>query len=395
MDNIITDITDAFTVGSIVRAKRGSKRCRAMVATVTTDNDESAVSTLCLLWEPFYPKLIANSIKFCILPRSIQKEDECEEVTVAMHEVEALLPFEADPGSDKDISIEEWKGRGDQLLKLGDAAAAASFYEKALGNSSCIEIGGTVVLSVEGFPRMAEVDCCDDDDGTIDVTLVYNGDERTVKQSQVLLGLLERDHDALQERILLNLARCTLQLADLDATNRPKYLKSAILATTLAVALAEFWQEPHDGSLSKNAQTALQLRCKTYTSLSKWPRATADARKLVQSGHESGNKLLATVERKKKLQQKVDKKLARDICHLVQSATAANEETLVSPTEISSSSNGSMERNSQLKQKWETSTQSHSFPSRAVGLFCSTYFILALVTALISILVSAKANSEI
>ncbi len=394
MSKKTNDRSEAFAVGSIVRAKRGSKRCRAMVATVTTGSDEGPPSMLCLLWEPFYPKPIANSAKFCILPRSIQKQDECEEVTVAINEVEALLPFEADPGSDKDVSIEDWKGRGDQLLKLGDAAPAASFYEKALGTSSCIEIGGTVVISVEGFPRMAEVDCCDDD-GTIDVTLVHNGEEHTMKQSQVLLGLLETDPDALQERVLLNLARCTLQLADLDTTNRPKYLKSAVLATTLAVALAEFRQEPHDGALSKKMQTALQLRCKAYTSLLKWPRATADARKLVQSGHESGNKLLATIERKKKLQQKVDKKLAKDICRLVQSATSANEEALVSPIEISSSSDGSMERNSQdNKQHLETPTQSHSFPSRAVGLFCSTYFILALVTALISILVSTKAYND-
>ncbi len=389
--------SDSFAVGSIVRAKNGSKRCRAMVATVGANDGDGAPSRLCLLWEPYYPKKIGD--KFWVLPRSIQKEEEGQEATVNVNAVENLFPFEADPGSETNLSIDEWKGRGDQLLRLGDASAAASFYEKALEESSSISIGGTVVVSVDGFPRIAEVDCCDDDDNTIDIALVHNGDERTIPLSQVLLGLLENDPESFQERILLNLARCTMQLADLDATNRPKYLKSAVLATTLVVAIAEFRQEEADESLPKNSQTAIVLRCKAYTSLSKWPRATADARKLVKSGREEGQKMLATIERKKKIQFSKDKKLAKDICRLVQSATAANDgrdEALVSSDEKPSGDGTVQENNSQVKEHSKPSTQSPSLSTLYVvfGSLVSTYFILALVMALVSMWTYGKSKSE-
>ena len=396
----MTIVNKTFAVGSIVRAKKGSKRCRAMIATIGGSGGaiETNIPTpLCLLWEPIYPQKISS--KFLITPKSINSEAEQEEVTVGVDAVEGLLPFEDDPCSNElETSIATWKDRGDQLLRLGDVSAAASFYEKALSDSSLVSIGGSVVISVEGFPRIAEVDCSDEDDGTIDVTLVHNGDEATVPESSILLGLLEPDLDLLQERILLNLARCMLQLADLDAVNRPKYLKSSVLATTLAITLSLFRQEDNE-SLPTNAETALMLRCKAYSSLSKWSKATADAKKLIKSGggsaKEQGQKLLAGIERKKKIQFKKDKKLAKDICRLVQSATDANEEEhrnnngSVSSEVVSSSCSNETKRQEKNDDcQAQASAESRSLPIQSLILgFFSTYFIVALAIALISVFV--------
>eukprot|EP00536_Pseudo-nitzschia_multiseries_P001126 jgi/Psemu1/282804/fgenesh1_pg.14_\ len=159
---------------------------------------------------------------------------------------------------------------------------------------------------------------------------------------------MENDADHLQERILLNLARCMLQLADLDATNRPKYLKSAVLAATLVLTLSSHRQPtaaaatttaavastPGDAVLPGTSETALVLRCKAYGGLSKWKNALSDARQLVARGTdpEQGKKLFAGIERKKAIRAKTDKKLAKDICRLVQSATAANEKASMEPT---------------------------------------------------------------
>ena len=330
-------------VGSIVRAKRGTKRCRAMVATVGNDGRVAATAehedAFCvMLWEPVYPERISS--RFLVTPKSIHKETEQHEVTVKVESVEGLLPFETnsrvnsdDSRNDSDCSIAMWKERGDQLLRLGDASAAATYYEKALFDSSSVSIGGTIVVSVEGFPRIAEVDCVDDEE--IDVTLVHNQEEKTLKESSVLLAILEDDPTKLQERILLNLARCMLQLSDLDAANRPRYLKSAVLASTLAISVSSFRKEHGDAAdeqplrLPANAQTALMLRCKAYSGLSRWAMATSDARKLLKSGRDEqqGRKLLVSIERKKNLQSKADKRLAKEICLLVQSATAASEST--------------------------------------------------------------------
>ena len=206
------------------------------------------------------------------------------------------------------------------MLRLGDASAAASYYEVALSKSSIISLGSTVVVQIQGFPKIAEVDCTEDD--SVDVTIVESGDEATLKKSEVLLGVLEQDPEKYQERILLNLARCMLQLSELDTVNRPKYLKSAVLASSLVITIASFHEESNSQSLLANSQTALLLRGRALGGLSKWPNAMADAKKVIKAGDaEQGHKLLATLERKKKQQAKQDKKLSKAVCQWVQTAT--------------------------------------------------------------------------
>ena len=355
------------TVGGTVTSSASTS------ATIDPKDEHESETTLCILWEPVYPNnLISEGNSFLITPKSILREPEQDEATVMVDTVEGLLPFEIDPTTDcsdtkatTSDSIALWKERGDQLLRLGDASAAISHYEKALFDSSSVSIGGTVIISVEGFPRIADVDCVDDDDdgATIDVTLLHNDDEKTVKQSAVLLSLLESDATNVQERILLNLARCMLQLSDLDVSNRPKYLKSAVLATTLAITISLFREQPQQQQgavdveslllLPTNAQTALVLRCKAYTGLSKWSKATSDARKLIKRGsnEEQGRKLLVGIERKKKLRAKTDKKLAKEICLLVQSAT-----TTAAASNDNDSSRGSVSPRLTSSSRVDTST---------------------------------------
>jgi hypothetical protein len=238
---------------------------------------------------------------------------------VDLGDVQELLPFEDDGNEDADVDVDTWKERGDALLRLGDVSSAASYYERGLYESSSVSIGSTVVVSVKGFPKLAEVDCMEDD-GNVDVTLVESGEEVTVKNSSILLAVKESDPEQLQERILLNLARCMLQLSDLDtSTDRSKYLKAAILATSLVVTMS--CSQADEVELPTNAQTALVLRAKAQMGLSRWPQARQDATKLVKAGNEQGSKLLASVERKKQILAKADKRLAKEMCKLVQSTT--------------------------------------------------------------------------
>ena len=410
-------MNDHFDVGSIVRAERCTKhgtRCLARAMVATKQND-----TICIIWEELYPHPIImmtssaddmnmraySSRNFLITPKSINREskdddDNDDEVNVKIDAIQALLPFENEnnnnnnnntntdtdidtpnesestlkPFEKKKSAIILWKERGDQILRLGDPSSATSYYEKALFNSSNLSIGGTIIISVEGFPRIAEVDCVEvDDGGIIDVTLVSNGEERTVKKSAVLLSIMERDDDLLQERILLNLTRCMLQLSELDVVNRPKYLKSAILSTTIAITISSFRQQQQDDDddnddddqslLQANAQTALVLRVKAYSGLSKWSKAIADAKTLLKNGNiQQGNKLLSSIERKKKLQLKTDKKLAKDICRLVQSATEATTTTTTVET-TTADSNGSSSSRSIEKSVSSTKSSSSSSSS--------------------------------
>jgi len=344
-------MSDQIEVGSIIRIEPCStrnNRClvRAMVAT------KSDIS-VCIILEPIYPHPITSDnyscCNFLITPKSINKESDGDgEMTVTIDKIHPLLPFEnydiKNNTSNESESILEnskksavtiWKVKGDQLLRLGDASSATSYYEKALFKSSKVSVGGTIIISVEGFPRIAEVDCVEEDDDVIDVTIVSNGEERTVKNSTALLSIMEPDHDSLQERILLNLSRCMLQLSELDIINRPKYLKSAILATTLVITISSFREQNDDykSLLQANAQTALILRAKAYSGLSKWSKAIVDAKRLVKNGNEQqGNKLLIDIERKKKIQSKTDKKLAKGFCRMVQSATRCTANATVSAT---------------------------------------------------------------
>jgi len=222
---------------------------------------------------------------------------------------------------------------------------------------------------------VAEVDCIDDDDedASVDVTMVESGEEITLSASssssssqpspQLLLVILESDgSDRLQERILLNLARCMHQLADLDRTkHRPKYLKAAVLACSLAMVVHEFHSSSSSdddaGETNTNTKTtattesALYLRSKAQGLLSKWSHAIADAKRLARLNESRGNALLNSLQRRKRQQAKNDKKLSKAVCQLVKNVTStspvSNKPTRNADQQHDCSSRRSSNRNSE------------------------------------------------
>lgn len=242
--------SSSFKVGSIVRAPRteGEKpKGRAMVATIQDDH------SVCLLWEPCTPTPLHGDSKFLVAPNlPVKASASQEEITLDRSKIQPLFDFEMDDTSpteptekDRNSAIQFWKERGDQLLRFGDPSSAVSYYEMALLASSVISIGSSVICSIQGYPKVAEVDCVDED--TVDVVYVETGEEASIPQSDILIAILEGDgKDHSQERILLNLARCLLQQSEIDCPHRSKYLKSAVLACTLVLSIGSFHQESDD-----------------------------------------------------------------------------------------------------------------------------------------------------
>ena len=253
-------------VGSTVRAllpKHKKARRRGVVATVQKKH-------VCILWEDDAPRSISMPTPlvkrgsflartFIVAPLFQDEADELEDV-ILEEDVESLLDFETTHCAEE-VPVEEWKNRGDHLLRLGDASASVSYYDHALKLSGPLQVGSSVVIQVDGFAKVADVDCIEDDGG-IDVTMAETGLERTIKESDVLLCIRDASLNQLQERVLLNISRCLLQLADTTfvAKRRPKYLRSAVLACTLALTLIDFW-EGQDVSFPEGTKTALLLRC--------------------------------------------------------------------------------------------------------------------------------------
>ena len=358
--------TTTVEVGTTIRLRRPQNPKvfgRAVVAYTTASSQEADGETsytsdhdqVCVLWEPIPPQRLtfveesssktattvtATTTKFLIAPNSSNvKIEEEEEYLVDKNQIQELLPFETETApKDEDLQkkadqqdsssasanvISYWKDCGDQLLRLGDPSSAVPYYEIALSKSSHISIGSTAIIQVKGFTKLAEVDCVDDDESTVDMMVVETGEEMTIPKSHVLLAVLEPDPDSLQPRILLNLARCMIQLSEYDiaTVNRPKYLKSAVLACSLVITLSSS-DDNDDSGFANNMQTALLLRGKALGGLSKWPNAIADAKKLIKiGGSKEGQKLLQILERLKAKQIKTNKKLSKEVARWVQTAT--------------------------------------------------------------------------
>lgn len=313
---------DDVEVGSVVRLNRPEPRKGTGRAMVATDG-----LSLSLLWEPVAPKPLEGRTRsdFFVTPKKVLKvggEISDDEIIVPADKVTILLPFEVesliDDGRKGPDEVAIWKSRADQLLKLGDASAAASYYEEALYVSSNLSIGATSVVCVNGFLRLCEVDCVEDNGPTVtvDATFLDDGEERQLNKSQLLLTLMENDGERLQERVLLNLTRCMLQLADLDGSNRQSYAKAAVLGATIALTVATHGV---DELLPTSAQTALTLRFKAYLILSKWKNAVLDVKKLIDVGNKDGKRFLTELERKKQQQQRTTKMLAKEMCKLLAS----------------------------------------------------------------------------
>ena len=358
---------DVITPGCMVRARRRSSRssarvddggqqvespsnppsffsCRATVATVS----ESTVPLATVIWDDMAPRplpapagenVTRKRLKrsFLVAPllhaRTSAADDDQEE-ELPLSSLEALLPFEQDdgrqlPSSPSPASLKE---QGDALLRLKDYSAAVAWYEAALAATSSLDLGGTVIIN-DGTGRavLAEVDCIDEEDTkcTADVTIVSGGEEKTVDAAkEILLCLLENDkEERLQERILLNLSRCLLQLASADgstdAVRATKYRKAAILGCTLALSCASYARKSSDNVRIDTESKARLIRAGAYLDLGKAKHATADVKHVLKTdmNNVQAKKLMRDIERRDVQRKRTDKRLAKDVCRWVNTAT--------------------------------------------------------------------------
>lgn len=313
--------------------RHGKKRTRrAMVATL--DNDESAT----LFWETLLPRpLKGQADRFLVTPLLEDDDDDEEaesaELELPLHELESLLPFELQEASasvttaDKDTAA-TWKERGDALLQLGDASAAVPYYEYALFRTCPHHhkpaIGASILAKKDRLIQVAEVDCLNEDDDSMDITWVTSGKEECIPQRQTLLTMLEPDHqEHLQERTLLNLTRCLMQLMEGSSASSSSsrhgqaYAKAAVLASSLALALATTWD-------SDRTTTALLLRAQAHGARHTYPEALQDVRQILATHprHGPGRELLRQLQTEQTTFQKKDKWLARQVCQWVEASTA-------------------------------------------------------------------------
>jgi len=352
-----------YTVGCTVRVPCRSNQPKdlftrtAVVSTINEDDTGQKVASI-ILEDPTPRAFTANRLKhdnngrFLIAPNfTVAQQNETytdeEYDDVPLSSIQPLLPFELDDmpteaprrstsPTERQTRAETQKGRGDALLRLRDPSAAVAYYEDALSFTSSIGLGGTVVVKRNGRLVLAEVDCiedgCEGGDRSIDVTYVVDGTEGTVGETGVLLGVWEgprgdetRDgSDRLQEKILLNLARCCLYLAEIDTRHgrssirSSRYRRSAILATSLAIACAEFI----DDSAGSKMKARL-LRARAYLGISKDGHAKADLQIVLREDSDciDAKKMLSSLERARSVKKKTDRKLAKEMCTWIDAVT--------------------------------------------------------------------------
>lgn len=356
-------MSDQFDVGATVRVPRSLSKAtsKATIATIQAEENSATV-----LFEPLAPRPLIISpksasapldkdgakvqpkrrLKRCFLVSPTIEEqgsgenDQEMEATVDISDVKALLDFE----NEKDGTLQHsetnyiesipiMKECGDQLLRLGDPSTACSYYEMALHLSSILQVGSSVIVKEGGHAVVADVDCLDDDD--IEVTMVTTEEEKVIQEKNILLCILHNDlgeDGHKQERILLNLARCLLQLAEvakhqeMASVRRPQYLRSAVLAATLASTISEHHNAEETTcvvTFSSLHQTALLLRSKAQAGLSKFPNAITDMKRLLSKHpeHKEGLKQMQSLQTQMQRQKHVDKKLVKSMCKLVSAAT--------------------------------------------------------------------------
>lgn len=267
---------------------------------------------------------------------------EAEEKDVPVSSLTPVLPFEGADTDDTD-DAESLKGRGDDLLRSRDYSSAATYYEASLSLTSVLSIGASVVLKRGGRSVVAELDCIEKD--TLDVTYLSSDgqeEEGTVREKDILLCLSSGDDDdgpRLQERILLNLSRCLLRLAEIDvagkrALARPaEYRRAAVLGCTLALTCAshrarEIGNEGGGGGAGTTEEKARLLRAAAFAELQgKYKHAVADLRRALKlnPGCAQAKRMARELEVRDARRKRTDKKLAKEVSRWVQRATDVSE----------------------------------------------------------------------
>jgi tetratricopeptide (TPR) repeat protein len=316
-----------FQVGAVVRIPRGTRTGRA---TISTMDDDEQVN---LLWEDAAPHVLHQQGAFIVTPLLPASLDDVE-VTVSKSALQHLHPFEKKSSSEtKEPSV--WKERGDTLLKLGDASSAIPYYERALELTNKVQVGSTVLIPMHTKRNdtvvAAEVDCLDDH--TADVTYVLSDEEAVVKLNDIRLAISLKDSE-LQIRVLLNLARCLLQLAEFDNSplSRPSlYREGAALACSLANVI--LLQDDQDAT--PLLVSTLLLRSKAQAGRARWQAALSDVEQVLQlkpqskEGRKWRKELLSLIAQ----HERANKNLVKSMCQWIQTTTNEGEIDAVSEKE--------------------------------------------------------------
>ena len=389
---------------------------RAIVATLPESDDEDAAANnsnkkISLVQDDLAPRplrvLHRGVSNFLFAPMFHSRGIQVEECESLVGDIMGLLPFErkelgvemtksdcAGSAAAVDDSqatltttalVQQYKDYGDQLMKLHDFTSAISYFEAALGlvSSKCdVVVGGSCVVRKDGHSVVAEVDCVDNDDGdsgncsnaTYDVTYILSdgeqGEEGTISQREIIMAIWSNDNyhstsdekptQFLQIRILLNLSRCLLRLADIDhargngscfgdsilsssasignkkknSDRREKYRLAAVLGSSVAITLCEYYATfPGEDSTEVTSmlnilqEKARIVRCRSFIGLQKFPNATIDTKKILHNlnpHNREAQKLQKEIKKIEQHNKNVDKKLSKEVCRWVDKATTSS-----------------------------------------------------------------------
>ena len=307
--------------------------CRRAIVATSPDN-----GNVSLVVDDLAPTPLQSSNKFIIAP-IFKSKNEDEEVEVPISDLIPLLGFEKEDKptnnntDDIDVLVQQYKDYGDQLLRLNDYTCAISYYEAALHLvSTKVDIGGTIIVNKEGHAVIAEVDYVDDEESNYDITLP-SGDESTITQKDVLLVVWMKDSSFLQVKILLNLCRCLLKLADVDNTRgHTIWAKQAIKGCSVALTLCEYHVSESSNEKTTSELTSLIektriVRARAFIRLSKLKNATVDAKKVlaINSTNREAQSLLSEIKVVEAYNKSLDKKISKEVCRWVQTATSSTE----------------------------------------------------------------------
>ena len=115
-----------------------------------------------------------------------------------------------------------------------------------------------------GLPSIEKVTGNNSIASSYDVTFTLSGDEATLSRKDLLLAIWQNDESYLQTKILLNLSRCLLKLADIDSylsqtsttttttkSNRHhKFRQAAVLGCSIAISICELSQNSVEDSVA-------------------------------------------------------------------------------------------------------------------------------------------------
>jgi hypothetical protein len=365
--------TKSPVVGSAVRvtsevsvaARPGSKnalRCMTVArrSIVATPPDENGF--ISLVQDDLAPEPKAGrERRFLIAPLFNSVGVEVQDCEVTASDVMPLLEFErcdhprGDSGGDDASALaRQFKDYGDQLFRINDFTCAITHYEAALHlvSSKFDDIGGTLVVRRGGHSVIAEVDCIEKDERNTfryDVTF-DSGEDATISQKEVIIAVWADDTSCMQVKILLNMSRCLLKLADIDTTRgnasrvgekrssssslksrQERYRLAAVLGCSVAITLCDHCEvedlvQDSAVEVQSLAEKARIIRARACLGLGKMPNAISDVKKVLSQSPSSreADALLSEIKAVEDYNKSVDKKLSKEVCKWVQTATSSS-----------------------------------------------------------------------